>query len=276
MFLYLNLKRKAVCALQIATLQMDISDSRDKEGRCELLERQFAEILKEGRHPDLVILPELWGCGFFAYDRYIQDSEDLRGATFSFLASWALRLHAYILGGSIVEAEGEALYNTSLLIDRDGELEGSYRKIHLFGFESQEQKLLRRGEFPVVIPTNLGCFGLSTCYDLRFPEQYRAMVDLGADIFLVPAAWPAARIAHWRLFNQARALENQSWLISCNCAGEQNGSQYGGNSMVVSPTGEIIAVAEASPVLFYSEVDLGLVRNARESFPALADRQPLN
>jgi len=257
------------------SIQLNVSDDRDKSGRFELVEEYFNQILQEGHHPDIVLLPELWGCGFFSFDRYATDCEPLRGETFDLISSWAKKLDSYILGGSIIEAEGEALYNTSLLVDREGHLEGSYRKIHLFGYQSEEQKRLSRGTFPVAIPTNMGTFGLSTCYDLRFPELYRAMVDLGVDVFLLPSAWPVTRIAHWRLFNQARALENQSWLISCNCVGEHRGSIYGGNSMTVSPTGEIVSEADGNPAILHSEFDLNQVRKTRETFPALVDRVPL-
>ena len=261
--------------MRIASLQLEVDDARSKLGRLELVDTLLSTVAKSQQHPDIVMLPELWGCGFFDYDNYTADSEPLMGETFALLSDEAKRLQSYILGGSILEADGDNIYNTTLLINREGELEGSYRKMHLFGFESREQQLLLPGEFPVVIPTSLGNLGLCTCYDLRFPEQFRAMVDMDAELFLVPAAWPEPRIAHWQLFNQVRALENQCWLVSCNCSGVQKGSRYGGNSMVVSPMGEVCTALGLETDILYFDIDITLVRKARESFPALADRKPI-
>ena len=85
--------------------------------------------------------------------------------------------------------------------------------------------------------------GLSTCYDLRFPEIYRRQVDAGAELFVVPAAWPAARVGHWSLLGRARAIENQAVMVQCNTAGTHAGHEMGGRSQVVSATGEVLAEA---------------------------------
>lgn len=115
--------------------------------------------------------------------------------------------------------------------------------------------------------------GLATCYDLRFPEMFRALVDAGAEVVIVPAAWPAARVAAWRTLLQARAIENQVFVIACNTAGTHAGTEMGGNSLVVSPTGEILGEAARGERVLTLDLDLDDVAAARKAFPVLADRR---
>jgi hypothetical protein len=124
----------------------------------------------------------------------------------------------------------------------------------------------------VVVPTPWGPAGMSTCYDLRFPEMYRAMIDRGAEIFLVTAAWPAARNEAWTLFNRARAHENLTYLFSCNFAGQSRGHLFAGHSLFVDPTGEILADGGSGPVVLRRDVDVTRVAATRQAFGALADR----
>jgi predicted amidohydrolase len=122
-------------------------------------------------------------------------------------------------------------------------------------------------------PSAIGTLGFAVCYDLRFPELFRAFASQGTEIFLVPSAWPAARLGHWRLLAQARALENQAYLVGCNAAGEDHGTALAGHSMVVSPWGEVVAEAGDEPTVLRATIDLETVRSAREEFPALRDRR---
>ena len=258
--------------MKIATIQLAVNDKESLAQRLANVEDIFEEIAASAQRPDLILLPEIWGCGFFDFDDYEHCAEPLDGRTFTMLSHWAKQLQCWKLGGSIIERRGGKLHNTSLLVDRTGALVGIYRKMHLFGYESYEQKILTRGEEPTVLDTEFGKIGLSTCYDLRFPEQYRAMVDRGAELLLVVSAWPEARLVHWRIFNQVRAVENQCWVVSCNCAGVQKGSRYAGHSMTVDPAGVITAEAGDDECIQWSEIDLTAVDVMRDVFPALADR----
>ena len=153
-------------------------------------------------------------------------------------------LHA----GSLVErlpgpgADGTTSPTPPLLLDAGGSLLATYRKVHRFGFGAGEPRLMEAGEEVVVVDLALGrgragALGLSTCYDLRFPEIYRRQVDAGAELFLVPAAWPAARVAHWTLLGRARAIEDQCVVVQCNTAGTHAGTPMGGRSQVVGRDG---------------------------------------
>ena len=241
------------------------------DGRLPLAERVagVAAQVRECRGADLVLLPELWATGYFAFDDYAATAEPLDGPTATALAAAARDAGVTLHAGSIVERDGAALHNTSLLFGPDGSLRHTYRKVHLFGYGSREQELLTPGDRVA----GQGTLALSTCYDLRFPELFRAQVDGGAQLFLVAAAWPAARLAHWQLLLRSRALENQSWLLACNAAGAQGSVALAGRSAVVDPWGEVVAEAGDGPQVLSVEIDPDLPAKARAEFPALADRR---
>ena len=258
---------------KLNAIQLAVNDSETREDRFQRVEGYLENISREDSAPLVVILPEIWGTGFLNYERYRQESELLQGETYSRLAPWAEEIGCYIIGGSIIEREGENLYNTAILIGPNGSLSGSYRKIHLFGYQAEENVYMTAGSELYTLKTRHGTWGFSTCYDLRFPELYRQMSDSGVDIFFVVAAWPKARLDHWVLFNRARALENLSYLISCNCAGELKGQPLGGNSMVVDPWGDVLASAGEGEEILTVSLDLSMVDTVRASFPALQDRK---
>jgi predicted amidohydrolase len=258
--------------MNIAMLQLEVNAHQSKQERIEHVKDKLAQMHRENRQPHLVLLPEIWGTGFFNFENYSKESEELQGQTYSALAPWAQKLGSYILTGSFVEKEGKDLFNTSLLINPGGNIAARYRKIHLFGYRSREPEVLTPGSDITVTATEFGVWGITTCYDLRFPELYRKMVDKGAEGFLVVAAWPLPRLEHWSLFNKARAVENQCYLISCNCAGSHGGVTFGGHSMAVDPWGDCIASAGEKEAVVWAEIDPGEVKKNRQSFPMLKDR----
>lgn len=222
---------------------------------------------------DLVILPEIWNVGFMSFDRYVPEAEDHSGETVTRLREAAIKIGAYLHTGSFVERKNGRYYNSSYLISPDGDLLANYLKVHLFGYNSKETQILKSGETIVVVETPIGKFGMATCYDLRFPELFRKMVEQGAEIFLVCSAWPYPRLEHWIVLNRARALENQCFLISSNSVGLNQGIQFVGHSMITDPWGTILAGAGDKEVIIKSEIDLAELVTAREQFPALFDRK---
>lgn len=222
---------------------------------------------------DLVVLPEIWNLGYFAFDNYAAGAEPIDGPTMSHLQSLADELDLHLHTGSIVEEDGDDFYNTSGLISPEGELLDTYRKIHTYGYGSREQELLTPGERVVTIDTEFGTVGLVTCYDLRFPELFRALVDQGADLFLVTSAWPIPRLEHWLMLNRIRAVENQVFLASSNLVGQNQGVELAGHSLVVDPWATPLANAGFHERTVEANIDLGMVAEARDDFPALADRQ---
>jgi predicted amidohydrolase len=268
--------------MKVALVQLGYDDAETVADRVD----RVAAIVRAQRGHDLVVLPELWAPGGFAYETWESRADTTSGAVATAMAGAArdagLTLHA----GSIVETsvdgstgpEGKDLWNTSLVFGPDGALLASYRKIHRFGFGIGEPRLMEAGERVVTVPLPDGAggtvtAGLSTCYDLRFPELYRAQLDAGAKVFVIPAAWPRARVAHWTLLAHARAIENQCVVIAVNTAGTHAGHEMGGHSQVVMPTGEAVAVAGLEEQVLSVEVDLGEVDRWRAAFPVLADRR---
>jgi predicted amidohydrolase len=254
--------------MKVASVQVEIRDEETKEQRIERVSKQLDELAGY----DLVILPEIWATGYFSFDSYIEEAETIDGSYVQHFSEKAKKLGAYLHAGSFVEKEDGKYYNTSVLFNREGELVGKSRKIHLFRYGSAEGEILTRGEKPTVVETEFGKIGLSTCYDLRFPELFRSQVDQGAKIFLVTSAWPHQRLEHWKLFNAARALENQCFLISSNCAGKTRNVLLGGHSQVVDPWGVVIASAGEFETVVKTEIKLEQIDTIREVFPQLKHR----
>ncbi|MEU6927889.1 carbon-nitrogen family hydrolase [Streptomyces sp. NPDC046385] len=234
---------------------------------------RVARLVREERDAaDLVVLPELWPVGAFAYESFAAEAEPLKGPTYEAMAAAARDAEVWLHAGSIVEAAGGALYNTSLVFSPDGELVASYRKIHRFGFDKGEAVLMTAGEDLVTVDLPQLTVGVATCYDLRFPELFRGLVDAGAQAFVLPAGWPARRLGHWTLLARARAVENQAYLLACGTAGTHAGVEQAGHSIVVDPWGEVLAEAGPDEEILRVVLDPAKVNLTREQFPALKDR----
>jgi len=253
--------------MKVASIQLEMAD----RSKAENVEHALA-VIDRVPPADLLLLPEIWPSGFFAFDRYEAESEALDGPTVKTFRQKARERGCHLVMGSLVERDAGGLFNTTVFIGPDGGIIARYRKIHLFGYQSEETRLLTPGRETVVVDTPWGRSGFSTCYDLRFPELFRRMVDGGAEIFLIPSAWPLVRIDAWRLFNRARAHENLAFLVSCNCAGENAGRRYGGHSMVVDPGGRVLAEGGEGGDIVTAEFDVREASRTRAEFPALADR----
>jgi len=259
--------------LRMKIIQLAVNDSETKNDRLLRVEKILEQTVAEEDQLQLIMLPEIWGTGFFNFDRYRLESESLEGETYSRLAPWAEKLGSYLLAGSIVERDANNYYNTSLLISPSGSLSGIYRKMHLFGYQSAESEILKAGSDLYVLKSKYGTWGFSTCYDLRFPELYRKMSDSAVDTIFVVAAWPLARLEHWLILNRSRALENLAFLVACNCAGGQGDRQYGGNSLVVSPWGDLLARGGLTEEQLIISIDPQETTRIRSTFPALQDRK---
>jgi predicted amidohydrolase len=262
-----SLKTSMGRTMRIASVQLKvIEDSKEKA-----LEHA-SQIIRKCLGADLILLPELWNIGFMSFNRYREEAETQDGPTLTLLRTLAKELSCHLHTGSFVERRGNLFYNSSFLLNPKGEILENYEKIHLFTYRSQEAEILTPGTSIAVIATEFGNFGLATCYDLRFPELFRKMLDQGAEFFLIPSAWPTPRLEHWLLFNRARALENLSYLISSNGVGINRGTEFAGHSLVIDPLGHIIAEGNDEECVVWAEVDRDIVLKARAEFPALRDR----
>lgn len=256
--------------MRVSLLQLDVSDTESPEDR----RVRASALVRAQRGADLVVLPELWPLGGFASDAWSAGAETLEGPTVEAMATAAREAGAWLHAGSLVERDPDGpIYNTSLLFTPSGELAHTYRKIHRFGFDGGEAAAMGAGTELVTAPTEHGTLGLATCYDLRFPELFRALLDAGAELLVVPAAWPARRIDHWTLLARARAVEDQCYVLACNNAGTNGGVPQGGHSLVVDPWGRVLAEAGEAEEVLTVDLDPALVAKTRESFPVLRDRR---
>ncbi|CAG6397392.1 2-oxoglutaramate amidase [Actinacidiphila cocklensis] len=238
--------------------------------------RRAAALVRAQAGADLVVLPELWPVGAFASDDFAGGAEQAGGGPTAEAMSAAARdAGVWLHAGSVVERDpwpDGQLYNTSLLFAPDGALHTTYRKIHRFGFDRGEAVLMAGGSRLVTAALPQTVLGLATCYDLRFPELFRGLVDAGAQMLVVPAGWPARRLAHWRVLVQARAVENQAYVLACGTSGTHAGVPQAGHSMVVDPWGVILAEAGAPAETLTVDLDPALVASTRADFPVLRDR----
>lgn len=220
-----------------------------------------------------MVLPELWTTGAFAYESFATEAETLEGATAEVMAKAASDVGVWLHAGSVPErAPDGTLYNTSLVFSPSGDLAAAYRKIHRFGFDKGEAVLMGAGDELVTVRLPETTVGVATCYDLRFPELFRGLVDAGAETLVVPAGWPERRRGHWTLLARARAVENQAFVLACGTAGTHADVPQAGHSIVVDPWGEVLAEAGPDEEVLTVEFDPGRVAATRDQFPVLKDR----
>jgi len=253
--------------IKVASIQYWLNDDKNKNERITEVEG----LIEQAKEADLILLPEVWNIGWRGFEKYKSESETLEGETISRIAEKAKQVNAHIMAGTIIERDGDNLYNTAVLIGPNGNVLGKYRKIHLVTRKgSEEVKYLKPGKEVVAVETELGIMGFGICYDLRFPELYRKMVvQKGVEIILQPAAWPLARVENWMDLNHVRANENLCYLISCNCAGIDRGVQYMGHSTIVDPHGVPIASSGLFGGIIKGEIDLKELHKIRKDNPHL-------
>ncbi|MDT0389111.1 carbon-nitrogen family hydrolase [Streptomyces dubilierae] len=255
--------------MRASVIQIAVDEGESVESR----RRRAASLVRDQAGADLVVLPELWTTGAFAYDAFGTEAEPLEGPTYEAMAKAASDAGVWLHAGSIPERDPDGpLYNTSLVFSPSGDLAAAYRKIHRFGFDKGEAVLMGAGGELVTVRLPTTTLGLATCYDLRFPELFRGLVDAGAETLVVSAGWPERRRSHWTLLARARAVENQSFVLACATAGAHAGVPQSGHSIVVDPWGEVLAEAGADEEVLTVEFDPGKVATTREQFPALKDR----
>jgi predicted amidohydrolase len=220
---------------------------------------------------DLLLLPELWLHGY-DLERAQEWATPLGEGGFAEMASLAREFQLH-LAGSVLERHASGVSNTAVLYGPTGELLGSYRKIHLFRL-MQEHHYLAPGEHATLCPTPWGPTGLAICYDLRFPELFRAMALAGAQLFVVPAQWPVKRLEAWLLLARARAAENELVVAACNRVGSDEDVTFPGHSIVADPWGNTLIEGDSQERLLIAQADLHEIDRVRRYLPVYNDRRP--
>ncbi len=232
-------------------------------------EEMVAEAGRRGSH--LIVLPELWSTGY-ALDQAKELGSQLNVGIFAQAASMATQ-HKISVVGSMLEKRGLEVTNSGTFFAPNGRLMGVYRKVHLFRL-MEEDRWLQPGSAPLIMDLPWGSTGMAICYDLRFPELFRRYAVQGAKVIVMPAEWPIERVDHWRTLLQARAIENQCYMIACNSAGLTGKTTFGGHSMIVDPWGKIVVEVGEEPTLATAEIDIDYVDVIRNRIPVFEDRRP--
>jgi len=240
--------------------------------------RLVAEAVAQGAR--LVALPEYFPImGLTDGDKVRASEADGEGPIQDWLAETAAQHGIWLVGGSIplAAADPSKMMNACVVYGPDGERVARYDKIHLFGFAKggeryDEAATIAPGRSPVAFDTPFGRVGLSICYDLRFPELYRALGE--CDLLIVPAAFTETTgRAHWEILLRARAIENQCYVLAVGQGGRhENGRETHGNSMLVDPWGLILDRKLKGPGIAIGDLDPAVLADTRSSLPALRHR----
>jgi predicted amidohydrolase len=254
-------------SIDLAIIQLKVELSEDVKIRVD----HVLEILDSLDEGTFAILPELWTIGAFNYAPITEEVFEVQEAIATKLINKVLERKIYLHFGSMPkrDSKSHSTFNQSKIFNPDGGQILKYSKIHLFGGPEGERKDFSSGDQVETVMIGEMMFGCAICYDLRFPELFRTLLAKGAETLIVSASWPSARISHWRTLLSARAIENQSYVVGCNAVGNQRGVQLGGNSMVINPSGEIIAELGVEPGVLRIHLDSNLVSENRQSFNAV-------
>src|SRR5581483_4101217 len=266
--------------LKVAVLQVNTRDN--PEENLAAVERLLDQAADMGAQ--FACLPEYWSYlgPYSAFDRVAQT---VPGPFIERLQEKARRYGMIVHGGSIVERHPDLsgrFYNTCVLIDRAGEILAKYRKIHLFdgtltnGEKHYESERIAPGSEIVTAEVDGITFGLSICYDLRFPELYRLLALRGAQIILVPAGFTLhTGRDHWEVLLRARAIENLCYVVAPAQVGKYPPNrECFGRSMIVDPWGLVLAQAQDKPTVIMAELDLTEIERVRAQIPSLEHRRP--
>ncbi|MEM7144035.1 MAG: carbon-nitrogen family hydrolase [Verrucomicrobiota bacterium] len=222
--------------------------------------------------PDsLIALPEMFACGFSVQNPYAV-AESPSGASFQFLQELAIKYQSYLVAGiPLSNSPNETPTNEAIVVAPDGSLVARYSKIHPFS-PAGENEHFASGNTPVTAKCGSWLVSPAICYDLRFPELFRHNTSgKGAELLVVIANWPAVRAEHWTTLLRARAIENQAYVAGVNRCGQDPHHQYAGQSIIVDPTGQVLAEADDQPGLTRAHLNHEIISQWRRDFPALAD-----
>lgn len=255
--------------LKLALLQLRTELSRD-----ETMEKA-ARMLREAaaRGAQIAVLPEMFNCPYAG--KYFREAAALgHEDTVAALSAWAGDNRIWLVGGSIPEREGDRLYNSCFVFDDEGRIVARHRKVHLFdidapGMRFRESNTFVPGDRVTVFDTPWGKMGAAICFDMRFPELFRAMANRGARLIFVPAQFNMTTgPVHWELTLRARAVDNELFLAACSAARYEGFSyECWGHSLVADPWGTVIAGADETEQILYADVDFARVEEVRRQLP---------
>ena len=256
--------------MKVTCLQMNMQFCRPEENF-----RHAAQLIEQAMEdkPDVLVLPETWNTGFFPKENLAdlcdRDGQQVKAR----IGALAKQFRVNIVAGSVSNLRDGKVYNTAMVFDREGSCIASYDKTHLFTPMGEDNYYTPGDHVCRFTLDGVQC-GLIICYDIRFPELTRTLTVTGLDMLFVVSQWPKVRTFHLRSLTTARAIENQMFLVCCNSCGTADGTVYGGNSAIIDPWGETVALAGEAEELLSAECDLQILTNIRGSIPVFRDRRP--
>lgn len=263
--------------IKIAAIQMPTVADKMENVRTV---KTYLEKIKD-ENPDFVILPEMFCCPYQTENFPIY-AEKEGGPVWQQLSGYAKQYGIYLIGGSMPEKDAEGnVYNTSYIFDREGKQIGKHRKVHLFdidvkgGQTFKESDTLTAGDSDTVFDTEFGKIGVMLCFDIRFPELSRMMVNDGAKVIFVPAAFNMTTgPAHWELSFRTRALDNQIYMVGCAPARDVSAGYISwGHSIVTDPWGRVTGMLDENEGILLAELDMDYEEQVREELPLLKSRR---
>lgn len=223
---------------------------------------------------DVLVLPEVWSIGWDCQS-FRNNAELLENSeTISFLSQLAKEKSTNIIGGSfITRTENGKYFNTCPIINRKGELVTTYNKLHLYSYYGcNEGKYVTRGDDPLIVNLENINFGITICYDIRFPEIYRAYRKAGADVLINCAAWASTKPIPWEMMTKSRAIENQTYFIAVNQYGEMKNNEFNlGHSRIIDYNGNVLSELLDGEGIIQSNLDLEEMYNFRDKCTVLDD-----
>ncbi|WP_404456415.1 carbon-nitrogen family hydrolase [Virgibacillus necropolis] len=249
-------------------IQLDINYG-DPQSNFSRASEYIGKAVKSGA--DIILLPELWTTGY-DLTRLDEIADDQAKKSIAFIQEQAKKYDVSLVGGSVAEKCEDGVRNTLLVIDNKGKLVHKYSKLHLFQL-MDEHNYLEEGTDEAEFELAGADSAAFICYDIRFPEWMRKSALNGAKVMYVVAEWPKPRINHWKVLLQARAIENQCYVIACNRIGSDPKNEFGGMSLIIDPWGEVVAEGGETEEIVIGEIDFELVDEVRKRIPVFRDRR---
>ncbi|MCG7339924.1 carbon-nitrogen family hydrolase [Staphylococcus sp. ACRSN] len=216
---------------------------------------------------DVVVLPEMWNNGYALPQLHQIADSDLK-RSYAFIKDLAEQYQVDIVAGSVSNSKDDKIYNSAFSVAKDGTLINSYDKVHLVPMLDEPRFMTAGDMVPEKFKLSSGIEATQIiCYDLRFPELLRYPAKNGAQIAFYVAQWPEVRSNHWTALLQARAIENNIFIVACNGCGDDGNTLYAGQSVIINPNGEIIAQLKEKPGHLTCDIDIGEVEKQREAIP---------
>ena len=252
-------------------------------GKKEVNLRKVEHYIKKNsdKNLDLVVLPEFFSTGIH-HESFLSVPEDENGGeTIKTVCEFAKKYNTNIVAGTVIEKSNDKLYNTSFIINRCGEIVNKYRKIHLYNYMGgTEGERITAGNQAITVDLDFGRIGLGVCFDIRYPQHYRKLVQDGAQIVVLPTAWIIPNEIYqdkdslayaqdmWVAMNRTRAFDNLVYVVSCNQIGQVTALNSSiGTSLIISPTTQVLANAKDTQGGSFADIDLELVKYYKSIYP---------